>query len=164
MEDIMQSFETREEMMSYLVKPKSKILEVGVFRGKFARFLRSLEPTELHLVDPFEGNLCSGDADGINIECIDGEQAFQEVQKLFRDDMQVHIHRGWSPQALEMFPDEYFDLVYLDGDHTYKGISKDLEMAYRVVRDGGYICGHDYDRNPRKCPYAYTFRDRRGLR
>lgn len=164
MEDIMQSFETREDMMRHVVQPGDRILEVGVFRGKFAKFLRSLDPAELHLVDPFEGNLCSGNADGVNIEYIDGETAFEEVRDMFRDDARVHIHREWSPQALEKFPDDYFRAIYLDGDHTYEGSSRDLEVSFRKIRDGGYICGHDYDRNPQKCPYAYDFGVRRAVR
>lgn len=160
----MQSFETREDMMKHIVQPGSRILEVGVFRGGFAKFLRSLDPAKLHLIDPFEGNLCSGNADGVNIEFIDGEEAYREVRDMFRDDERVHIHRDWSPKALEQFPDDYFHVGYIDGDHTYEGARKDLEASFRKVRDGGYICGHDYDRNPRKCPYEYSFGVRRAVR
>jgi hypothetical protein len=160
----MHNFQTREEMMRHVVKPNSKILEVGVFRGVFSSFLRGLDPMELHLVDPFQGVLCSGDADGVNIEVVDGQRACQEVYAQFQDDPRVHIHRGWSPKALDEFADGYFDVIYLDGDHTYRGACRDLEAAYAKIKSGGYLCGHDYEKNPAKCPHAYTFGVRQAVR
>ncbi|GAQ90923.1 hypothetical protein KFL_007020100 [Klebsormidium nitens] len=73
----------------------------------------------------------SGNADGVSIEHINGEAAFEEVRDMFRDDERVHIYRDWSPKALEQFPDDYFQAVYLDGDHTYEGARKDLEASFR---------------------------------
>jgi cephalosporin hydroxylase len=36
-------------------------------------------------------------------------------------------------------------LVFIDGDHTYEGVSKDWHHFYPMVEDGGYILVHDYD-------------------
>ncbi len=38
-----------------------------------------------------------------------------------------------------------FDLVFIDGDHRYAAISRDIEICSPLVRDGGILCGHDCD-------------------
>ena len=43
-----------------------------------------------------------------------------------------------------MFPDKFFDFIFLDGDHSYKGMVQDLVHWVRKVKNGGWICGHDY--------------------
>ena len=42
------------------------------------------------------------------------------------------------------FPDEYFDLVYIDSNHFFDHVVRDLECWWPKVRLGGYIAGHDY--------------------
>lgn len=155
--------ECREDMLRSIIEPKWTLGEVGVFLGDFSAFMLSLEPVELHLIDPFEGQLVSGDRDGNAIRTCRGDDAFNYVRGRFEDDKRVSVHRDWSPNGLLQFGREYFDLLYLDGDHTYEGARQDLIAALTRVRAGGYICGHDYGRNAKKCPYEYTFGVRRAV-
>jgi predicted O-methyltransferase YrrM len=37
-----------------------------------------------------------------------------------------------------------FDLIFIDGDHSYQGVLQDTECALRLIRSGGLICWHDY--------------------
>ena len=37
------------------------------------------------------------------------------------------------------------DFVYLDGDHTFDGVYKDLKNYYPLVESGGILAGHDAD-------------------
>ena len=37
-----------------------------------------------------------------------------------------------------------FDYIYIDGDHTYGGVVKDLEAAHKKVAKGGVIVCDDY--------------------
>lgn len=37
------------------------------------------------------------------------------------------------------------DLIYIDADHSYKGITQDLYLWFQKVKDGGIMSGHDYD-------------------
>jgi len=41
-----------------------------------------------------------------------------------------------------------FDLVFIDGDHSYKGVKQDTELALKIISDNGIICWHDA--NPKK--------------
>jgi hypothetical protein len=36
------------------------------------------------------------------------------------------------------------DFVYIDGDHTYDGVMKDLLFYWDRIRKGGYMGGHDF--------------------
>jgi hypothetical protein len=57
---------------------------------------------------------------------------------------QVKVHRGYSTDVLKQFPDEYFDWVYIDGNHLYEYVKADLELSLRKVKQSGYITGDDY--------------------
>lgn len=62
----------------------------------------------------------------------------------------LKVIRANSQQAATIFPDGYFDLVYIDADHQYEGVKADLVSWVPKVRDGGVIAGHDYlDRDGR---------------
>jgi len=42
------------------------------------------------------------------------------------------------------FPNGYFDLVFIDAEHTYDALKKDINLWWPLLRSGGIICGHDY--------------------
>lgn len=41
------------------------------------------------------------------------------------------------------------DFVYIDGDHSRRGVTKDIAAWWPLVRPGGVMAGHDYIRHPR---------------
>lgn len=51
-----------------------------------------------------------------------------------------------------MTSDEFFnanknlvvDFVWIDGDHSYEQVKKDIMNAMNIIKDGGLIGGHDY--------------------
>ena len=53
-----------------------------------------------------------------------------------------------SVEASTGFPDNYFDLVFIDALHSYEGCLADIKAWMPKVKQGGYICGHDYPRRP----------------
>jgi predicted O-methyltransferase YrrM len=53
--------------------------------------------------------------------------------------------QGASPDALQHLPSAQFDMVYIDGDHSYDAVAKDIAIARKLVKDGGVIAGHDYN-------------------
>lgn len=54
--------------------------------------------------------------------------------------------RGASTAMLPALPRNYFDLVFVDGDHSYAAVSADLEAAAALIKDGGLLCGDDLER------------------
>ena len=39
--------------------------------------------------------------------------------------------------------DGKFDVIFIDGDHTYEGVKKDFELYSDLINKGGIICFHD---------------------
>jgi len=134
--------------------PKNSICaEIGVWKGEFSKkILQIVQPKELHLIDPwkFESEQIYNNAwYGRKIGSQDAiDQIYNFVTKQFRQEVennQVFIHRNLSTTAGNSFSDNYFDWVYIDGNHLYEFVKKDLELFYRKVKKGGYICGDDYE-------------------
>ena len=124
------------------------VAEIGVFKGDFSKIMLNLmKPKELHLIDIFEGMMCSGDKDGNNVVWTNLNHELEILKKHFSENENVFIHKGKSEKIMLGFSDDYFDVVYIDGDHSYEGVKRDLEVAYKKVKKGGLICGHDYGLN-----------------
>jgi hypothetical protein len=49
-----------------------------------------------------------------------------------------------SLDAATIFPDGYFDLVYIDASHYYEDAKADIIAWLPKVKEGGFISGHDY--------------------
>ncbi len=43
----------------------------------------------------------------------------------------------------------YFDLVFIDGDHSAQGVSQDTELAKKITTQSGVICWHDANPKPK---------------
>jgi len=53
-----------------------------------------------------------------------------------------------NPQTLEMAKsvlgnDEYYDMLFIDGDHSFGGVKQDFEEYSQLVKPGGIIMLHD---------------------
>jgi len=51
-----------------------------------------------------------------------------------------------SEDALQDVPDK-LDFIYIDGNHEYEYVKKDIQLWYPKIVDGGYIGGHDFNMN-----------------
>jgi hypothetical protein len=52
--------------------------------------------------------------------------------------------RETSQNAFSILKDQQWDMVYIDGLHTYEGVLYDIEHYKTIIKPGGFICGHDY--------------------
>jgi SAM-dependent methyltransferase len=102
---------------------RGRVAEVGTYRGEFARhILSACDPAELHLID-------------LDVSRLDPAVAY---------DSRVAIHRGFSHAMLAQFPDNHFDWIYIDGDHSHQGASRDTRIAAAKVKPGGYLVFNDF--------------------
>ena len=35
-------------------------------------------------------------------------------------------------------------MVYIDATHTFEAVTNDLDVWYPKLKEGGFLCGHDY--------------------
>src|SRR5437868_5558764 len=113
---------SRNELVQNLPRG-GRVAEVGSYRGAFARhILATCAPTELHLID-------------IDFSLLDPAVAA---------DARVTIHQGLSHEMLAQRPDDHFDWIYIDGDHSYKGASSDARIAAAKVKPAGYLVFNDF--------------------
>ncbi len=156
-EAIERVFETRDEMLSVL--PANPVIaELGVFDGDYSeRIFAICNPKELVLIDYWgDGNIVSGNENGDNIRHITGAKLYANVVAKLGDKPNVKIFKDWTSKILQ-FPDNYFDMVYIDANHEYDGVSKDLEYCMAKVKHGGWIMGHDYEMNNAKTKASFKF-------
>jgi len=60
---------------------------------------------------------------------------------------QVKLLKLSSKQAAGLFHryrKPYFDMVFIDADHTYKAVKEDITLWKPLIRKGGILSGHDY--------------------
>ena len=53
--------------------------------------------------------------------------------------------KGASQEVLPLLRSETFDLVFIDGEHTYRSVQRDLLNAMRLIGEGGILCGDDLE-------------------
>jgi lipopolysaccharide biosynthesis glycosyltransferase/predicted O-methyltransferase YrrM len=155
-------FDDRESMVKELVPNNGICAEIGVFQGTFTKYLHeTLKPSKLYMLDLFEGIGYSGDQDGNDVITCNLADTYSHFQNYAKGT--VFPLKGDSSTQLATFEDNYFDMIYVDGDHTYEGCKKDLEVAYYKIKKGGFLMGHDYEMNMKKAKNAYAFGVRRAV-
>lgn len=127
---------------------RSVIAEVGVYRGDFAaRVLDECDAVErYYMVDPWrhldDWNKPANKSNDIF------ERYYQEVlDKTAAHEAKRVLLRGRTLEVADQIGDGELDFVYIDGDHTLRGITTDLQKMYPKVRDGGFIGGDDFCRS-----------------
>lgn len=50
--------------------------------------------------------------------------------------------RMWSTEAADKTPQEV-DMIFIDGDHSYEGVKKDIDLYFPKIKSGGIIAMHD---------------------
>jgi hypothetical protein len=153
----------RDVLLSCLPK-RSVIVELGVFKGDHAEeMLRVVDPKELHLVDAWHYDL------GEHVPFDDTPAHFAELERQTRQYMgddpaaaleefyagtvrrfareeRVTIHRMKTFDAVHQFEDGSLDMVYVDANHQYEYVLRELlEYAPKLRPGGVFILNDHYD-------------------
>ena len=143
--------ETIDPRIALLSKlPKDSICaEIGVWKGDYSdAILYHVHPKKLHLIDPWKFYTTFGKrwyGGMVAKEQRDMDDIYESVKEKFKDRNEVEFHRQTSEEAAKSFEDNYFDWVYIDGNHYYEFVKKDLEMYLPKTKKGGYLAGDDYN-------------------
>jgi hypothetical protein len=142
----MQTLKTREDILKLLPK-NIKIAELGIFKGEFSELImKNVQPNEFFLVDLFSGNIASGDKDGNNISFANMGNVFIDLQDKYINIASVKIVKNFSHVFLESLEDNYLDAVYIDAEHSYSAVKRELELSRKKIKNNGFIMGHDYQK------------------
>ena len=66
----------------------------------------------------------------------------QTILKPFHN--RAKLYANISEQIAPLYDDEYFDLVFVDGPHTFPNVQNDIRLWNKKVRHGGILAGHDF--------------------
>jgi hypothetical protein len=121
------------------------ILELGSFRGRSARAMLDNSNAMLWCVDTWRGSGRGGKSAGLRVD----ESDYQ----LFRANLGDVWHRVIVMQmttnaAAGWFEEHgrrgFFDLIFIDADHSYPACRADIVNYTPFLREGGILSGHDY--------------------
>uniref|UniRef100_A0A6M3KUD6 Putative methyltransferase n=1 Tax=viral metagenome TaxID=1070528 RepID=A0A6M3KUD6_9ZZZZ len=107
------------------------VAEIGVLRGENAReILRDWSEVEtLYLID----NYCCG------------MNEFETAKKIIYPWVDRCVWKiGDSVEQIEGIEANLLDCVYIDGDHSYEGVKRDILASWAKLKTNGILCGHDY--------------------
>lgn len=121
-----------------------KMVEVGCFKGHSVVYMASISKPQakdftIYAVDTFTGSpehkkkgITDFYDEFLNNVVSCGVSNYIDPMKMT------------SEQASKCFPDESLDFVFLDADHSYQAVKKDIELWLPKVKVGGVLAGHDF--------------------
>jgi predicted O-methyltransferase YrrM len=118
------------------LKNDFKYLEIGSYEGNSAIFVaKYFTESNIFCVDTWMG---SDEHLGQN---------FREIEKNFLYNINEfkNIHQIKSPSNLFFLKNkEFYDCVYIDGDHNAEQVFLDCQNAWSILTKGGYLICDDY--------------------
>lgn len=169
-ERIVATSNNRAELWANILREENikHFAEVGVWKGDFAKkILKQCEfIQQYYMVDPWANLEDWNKPFNIPTEAFDDvyNEAISKTE--FASD-KIVVLRGRTKEVIGDIPDNSLDCVYIDGDHTLRGITIDLIKLYPKIKEGGIIGGDDFINNPWQhgmkfeptlvCPFSIYF-------
>ena len=102
--------------------------------------------TEYHLVDLWGHQ--ENYEDVANVDQASQEKIYQlAMRDLEEYKDKIHVCRNYTSVCVNNYDDEYFDYIYVDARHDFKGVWEDLVAYWPKLKVGGIMAGHDYVTN-----------------
>lgn len=135
----------------------SKVAEIGVWKGHAITYLakamlKTKKDFHLYAVDVWETWIGRPMVVPITPEAMPAFlEEVRHVYEIYNKNVQDAGVRKYitdikmdSHSAAARFKDNELDAVYIDANHSYEYVKKDIELWRVKVRPGGVISGHDY--------------------
>lgn len=135
---------SRVELMSRLGKEfqLGKGVEVGSFKGEFAKEILESWSGTLYMVDVWRGLGNEYlDSSNHNIHTTAYSDAMKSIEG---NEKRAIMIRTDSLNGSELFENESIDFVYIDANHAYDYVVEDIKLWHPKIKKGGYLLGHDY--------------------
>jgi predicted O-methyltransferase YrrM len=128
-------------------------VEVGCKNGRTTGFvLANCQDIRVIAIDPWMVQPKSDDPTRETYEDWD----FEKIEREFWENVGEHKKRCTMARATSEFAadnlrhftlESQFDVIFIDALHDYASVLKDISMWWPRVRDGGFLCGHDFNHN-----------------
>jgi hypothetical protein len=123
----------------------SHFVEVGVWKGTSAAYMgveiiNSGKKIKFDCIDPF---VPVGD------EMPEFKITHEDLKNTFIENMKplegyYNLITIGSPECAEAYEDKSVDFVFIDGDHSYDAVVRDIKAWGPKIKSGGILSGHDY--------------------
>jgi len=124
----------------------SCIAEVGVLAGTTTLRMAKATSGSIWAVDHWKGVPGDPVQSAIYKDPSASERLFRRRLKPWIDSGRVTVVKMGSARAaahlMEVVGPE-FDLIFIDADHSYKAVKRDVIHWRKLVKHGGILCGHD---------------------
>ena len=124
------------------------IAEVGVALGEFSKaILAACRPRRFLAIDRFDLHQLPALWGIPTSKHFGGRTHGEFYRHLFATDIargQVEVMEGDSATVISSLPDYSVDVFYVDADHSYEGVRRDLEAILSKVKPDGWIVMNDY--------------------
>jgi len=118
--------------------------EIGVAQGNFSEVLFDLlNPKEFVAFDLFNIHTIREPWAMKSAEVFQGKTHLEFYKNRFAT-RNLKTEAGPSGETIKRYPDGYFDLLYIDGDHTYAGVKADADLAIKKIKPDGVLVFNDY--------------------
>lgn len=132
----------RQAMRGLINKKDLVGAEIGVWQGTNAKtMLNDLDIKKLYLVDPYEKYT----ERGYTFDFDYNETQIKARETIGLDKRAEFIIKP-STEAAKQVPDNSLDFVYIDGNHDYDFVLKDIQSWLPKLKKGGLMSGHDFDK------------------
>lgn len=121
------------------------VVELGCYRGKSTTALAygvREQAGNLYTIDPFEGTMVGNIA-------LQKQYAMEVMERMYDRflDKHVEIYVGYSHDIVQDWKHGYIDLLFIDAEHSYESVARDLADWSPLVTDTGRIALHDHNSN-----------------
>jgi len=125
------------ELINTFLHKQETGVEIGINEGQTSHHLLSNTGVHLYMIDPWKtwkGWSTQDQCDQDYVQVCSFEKEFPG---------RVTVFRNKSEDVADKVPDN-LDFIFIDGNHDYEYIKKDLEMWVPKVRSNGLVMGHDW--------------------
>lgn len=141
-ENEIEGWMTRAELEALFKEAKnhSSIVEIGSWKGRSTHALLSGCPGIVYAVDHWKGTESDGRAH--QEAFIDPDSVYTQFCGNVGEFANLRPMRMSSEEASKQFEDKSIDMVFIDADHSYEAVKRDIELWLPKAKK--LICGHDF--------------------
>ena len=71
-------------------------------------------------------------------------EAFDRFKHNTQEYSNINIYKEKSEDILPLLPAKFYDLIYIDGDHSLDAVYNDIKMSCKLLKEDGVIIVDDY--------------------